>query len=84
MSDGLEFMGTSGQSLHDMQLYSKFEDPSPIGRLRLLMNMQHLAPTAPDTLRSFPFREGDPFVVEQAPHVFFAGCQPSYGEELIY
>jgi DNA polymerase delta subunit 2 len=43
-----------------------------------------LCPTAPDTLRCFPFREDDPFVIERAPDVLFAGCQPTYSEKLIY
>ena len=46
--------------------------------------MRHICPTAPDTLRCFPFRESDPFVLEKAPDVFFAGCQSSYGENLIF
>jgi len=51
--------------------------------MKQLMQMQHLCPTAPDTLRSFPFREDDPFIVKTAPNVFFAGCQPTYAEELL-
>lgn len=80
MCDGLEFLGTSGQNIHDVQLYSKCKDSSSVGVLKRLMEMQHLCPTAPDTLRSFPFREEDPFIVHTAPHIFFAGCQQSYGE----
>lgn len=80
MCDGLEFLGTSGQNLHDLRLYSKLKDDSAIGILKLLMQMQHICPTAPDTLRSFPFRKEDPFIVHNAPHVLFAGCQESYGE----
>jgi len=42
-----------------------------------------LCPTAPDTLRSFPYRDGDPFVIDKAPDVFFAGCQEKYASEVI-
>ena len=83
MCNGLEFLGTSGQNVHDMRLYSKL-DPQPTAALKLLLEMQHVCPTSPDTLRSFPFRQDDPFVVQSAPHVFFAGCQPAYGEEVVY
>ena len=69
--------------MHDVRLYSKLKDDSSIGIMKLLMEIQHLCPTAPDTLRSFPFRDNDPFTVEQAPHVFFTGCQPEYQEQLI-
>lgn len=82
MVDGVEFLGTSGQNVHDVRLFSKMAD-KPTSCLKALMEMQHICPTSPDTLRSFPFREDDPFVVGRAPHVFFAGCQPAYGEELL-
>lgn len=86
MGDGLEFLGTSGQNLHDIQLYTKLreEDRSPAALLRLLVGARHLCPTAPDTLRCFPFREEDPFVINTAPEVLFAGCQPCYSEETIF
>lgn len=32
-----------------------------------------------DTLACFPMRDEDPFIIEQCPHVFFAGNQPEYG-----
>ena len=74
IGNGLELMGTSGQNVHDMQLYAKL-DKEPIECLKMLLELRHLCPTCPDTLRSFPFRDGDPFVIsEQAPDVFFAGC----------
>jgi DNA polymerase delta subunit 2 len=42
-----------------------------------------MCPTSPDTLRSFPFVSEDPFVLDDAPHVYFAGNQPRYETELI-
>ena len=45
--------------------------------------MRHIAPTAPDTLRAFPYVDEDPFVLHEAPHVYFAGNQETYGERLI-
>lgn len=50
-------------------------------RLQLLsrvLEWGHLAPTAPDTLATYPFSDDDPFVVDTAPHVFFAGNQPKF------
>lgn len=86
MNGEVRFLGTSGQNLHDMRLYSKLDPDvsSPVGQLKYLLHARHLCPTSPDTLRCFPFREDDPFVIEQAPDVFFAGCQPEYGEETIF
>lgn len=86
IADGVEFLGTSGQNLHDISLFSKpkEENAAPEGQLKALLGARHLCPTAPDTLRCFPFREEDPFVIDRPVDVFFAGCQPKYGEELIF
>jgi len=35
------------------------------------------------TLGCYPFQDRDPFVVEETPHVFFAGNQPEYSSRLI-
>jgi len=68
-----------------MAIYARLRSPEPIECLKMLLEIRHICPTAPDTLRSFPFRSGDPFVIsDQAPDVFFAGCQPKYQEEIIY
>ena len=37
-----------------------------------------LAPTAPDTLPSYPFQDADPFVIDDAPDVLFAGSAPAF------
>jgi DNA polymerase delta subunit 2 len=39
----------------------------------MTLEMRHLCPTAPDTLRAYPQLDDDPFVIEEAPHVYFAG-----------
>ena len=87
MNSGVKFMGTSGQNLHDMHLYAKKstgDANTPVDQLRLCLEARHMCPTAPDTLRCFPFRDEDPFVIDRAPDVFFAGCQPIYGEQTIF
>ena len=69
-----------------MTLYSRMseENRTSVGQLKLLLDAGHVCPTAPDTLRCFPFREDDPFVIETKPKVFFAGCQPEYQSALVY
>jgi len=47
------------------------------------LEMRHVSPTSPDTLRAFPYVDTDPFVLQQAPHVYFAGNQEEYGERLV-
>ena len=43
---------------------------------------RHLAPTAPDTLPAYPFRGGDPFVLDDHPDVLFAGGAPHFATSL--
>lgn len=47
------------------------------------LEMRHITPTAPDTLRCFPYVDGDPFVITEGPHVYFCGNQDCYAEKLI-
>ena len=48
-----------------------------------MLEWRHCAPTAPDTLDIYPFFMTDPFVMENAPSVFFAGNQPEFGTSLV-
>ena len=47
------------------------------------LHFQHLAPTAPDTLGCYPFAHDDPFIIEECPHLYFAGNQPCFGTTLL-
>ena len=47
--------------------------PSPIIRS---------APTAPDTLPSYPFKDGDPFVMDDPPDVLVSGAAPAFATSL--
>jgi len=79
--DGVHFLGTSGQNVDDIVRYSNLNDRVEI--LQKLLEWRHLIPTAPDTLAAYPFYDADPFIISQAPHVMFAGCQPEFGTSLI-
>lgn len=48
------------------------------------MNMRHTCPSAPDTLRVFPFKKHDPFVLTEPTEVVFAGNVPEYQESIEY
>lgn len=55
-------------------------------RLDLLsktLTWRHLAPTAPDTLTCYPFADDDPFVMQQCPHIMFAGNQPQFESRMM-
>ena len=75
--DGVRIVGTSGQPLDDMQRYLPADDR--LGTLAHSLQFQHLAPTAPDTLGCYPFASTDPFVLDECPHLYFAGNQPRFG-----
>jgi DNA polymerase delta subunit 2 len=74
--DNVQFLGTSGQNVDDVSRYSTFESTTEI--LQEMLAWRHIIPTAPDSLAAYPYSDEDPFILEQAPHVFFAGGQPSY------
>ncbi|CAG0890512.1 unnamed protein product [Cyprideis torosa] len=76
----VHFLGTSGQNVRDISRYSTVEDPLVI--LESLLRWGHLAPTGPDTLPTYPFYHHDPFIIERAPHVFFAGNQSNFDTKL--
>jgi len=39
------------------------EDGKGLSKIKQTLEMRHLCPTAPDTLRVYPFKESDPFVI---------------------
>ncbi|CAG8693122.1 17615_t:CDS:2, partial [Cetraspora pellucida] len=79
--DGVVFFGTSGQTIDDIAKYVENED-----RLKLAeqtLHWRHVAPTTPDTLWCHPFRDYDPFIMKQTPHVYFIGNQKEFATTII-
>ncbi|KAK9330750.1 DNA polymerase alpha/epsilon subunit B-domain-containing protein [Lipomyces starkeyi] len=79
--EGLRILGTGGQPIDDIFKYIEGDD-----RLQMMetcLRWQHCAPTAPDTLWSYPFRDCDPFILNETPHLFFAGNQPEFKTKVI-
>ncbi|KLU84843.1 DNA polymerase delta small subunit [Magnaporthiopsis poae ATCC 64411] len=79
--DGWRFLGTSGQNVDDVLRYVSGDDR--LGMMELMCRWRLTAPTAPDTLWSYPFQDDDPFVMNQCPHLYFAGSQPEFGTKTI-
>ena len=80
--NGIRFLGTSGQNIKDIRMFSDgWKDPVDI--LEHSLMIRHTCPTSPDTLRSYSFTESDPFIISDAPHVYFAGNQPLFGEKFV-
>ena len=82
--EGWRMLGTSGQPVDDILKYVDLGGPNGTdaeGRLEVMESMlrwRSSAPTAPDTLWSYPFQDRDPFVLQKCPHVFFVGNQPRF------
>lgn len=68
---GAKLLGHSGQPIEDLMRCTGIE--TPLEALMTTLEAQHLAPTAPDTLAAQPFVDSDPFVMDEVPHVLFAG-----------
>ncbi len=83
---GRTFVGTSGQPLNDIERHStnKAEgDAGALERLRDTLLWRHMAPTAPDSLGCYPVKDFDPFILEEAPDVYFSGNQPGFSTRLL-
>ncbi|KAF9907612.1 hypothetical protein BX616_000372 [Lobosporangium transversale] len=79
--DDITLLGTSGQTIDDIYKYAKSEN-----RLEMAvktLQWGHMAPTAPDTLWCYPFKDKDPFIMKQRPHIYFIGNQDKFATELI-
>lgn len=79
--EGVRFLGTGGQPINDIYKYTLGNDRISI--MEACLKWRHMAPTAPDTLWSYPFVDGDPYVLKETPHVYFAGNQPYYDTKYV-
>ncbi|KAI9001649.1 DNA polymerase alpha/epsilon subunit B-domain-containing protein [Gaertneriomyces semiglobifer] len=78
---GVSVLGTSGQSIDDIYRFTEAEDRLVMAEGTL--EWGHIAPTAPDTLYCHPYRDEDPFVIKQRPHVYFIGNQPEFKTSIV-
>ncbi|GBB88103.1 hypothetical protein RclHR1_14620003 [Rhizophagus clarus] len=79
--DDVTFLGTSGQNVDDIYKYIEIEDRLILAERTL--HWRHMAPTAPDTLWCYPFKDVDPFIIDQMPHVYFIGNQKEFATKLV-
>ncbi|KAI9865921.1 MAG: hypothetical protein M1813_001888 [Trichoglossum hirsutum] len=79
--DGWRMLGTGGQPVDDIFKYVDGDDR--LAMMERMLRWRCVAPTAPDTLWCYPFQDKDQFVLEECPHVFFVGNQPSFETTLI-
>ncbi|XP_050545286.1 DNA polymerase delta subunit 2 [Daktulosphaira vitifoliae] len=74
--EGNLIMGSSGQTVQDIQRFSNLVDPIEI--LEKILEWGHQIPSAPDTLPCYPFEGQDPFIIREMPNVFFVSNQQSF------
>ncbi|KAJ8932497.1 hypothetical protein NQ314_014617 [Rhamnusium bicolor] len=79
--DELKIFGTSGQPVRDIMRFSEVTDP--LDALEYCLKWNHLAPSAPDTLGCFPYYDKDPFIIDDCPHVLFAGNQTEFSTRIV-
>ncbi|RDL41214.1 uncharacterized protein BP5553_01193 [Venustampulla echinocandica] len=79
--EGWKVLGTGGQNVDDVFKYVESEDR--LGMMEAMCRWRCCAPTAPDTLWSYPFQDDDPFVLNSCPHLFFVGSQPKFDTAMI-
>lgn len=79
--NGVRILGSSGQPIRDIMRFSEIKNP--LDALESCLKWSHLAPTAPDTLGCFPYYKEDPFILDDCPHVFFAGNQEQFGTKTV-
>ncbi|KAK7953379.1 DNA polymerase delta subunit 2 [Apiospora saccharicola] len=79
--EGWRVLGTGGQNIDDIFKYVDSEDR--LGMMEATCRWRCMAPTAPDTLWSYPFQDDDPFVMKECPHLYFVGNQPEFGTKVI-
>lgn len=70
--EDLLITGTSGQNIKNIQQYTKISD-STIDIMEKTLEWNHMSPSAPDTIRTFPITERDSLIIENVPNVYFTG-----------
>lgn len=77
--EGIRVLGSAGQPVDDLRRYSP--ESTTLQLLEETLKWRHIAPSAPDTLWSYPTPDDDPLVIREMPHIYFAANQPSFGVE---
>ncbi|CAD8096262.1 unnamed protein product [Paramecium sonneborni] len=79
----IKILGTSGQNISDIKRCSLIKDQLDIDLLEMTIFYGNLAPTAPDTLISYPLQNQDPFILEELPNIYFAGNMENFGTKIV-
>lgn len=78
--DGVVVLGSAGQNVKS--IYELTNHSETVDILDQTLTWRHIVPSAPDSVSSYPFSSRDPFVIEEMPHIYFAGNQKSFNMKL--
>ncbi|KAH3686746.1 hypothetical protein WICPIJ_002268 [Wickerhamomyces pijperi] len=86
--EDLRVLAIAGQNINDIYKYQNCgkDSTSEISRINMIESTliwQNIIPTAPDTLFCYPYEEKDPFCLNEIPHVYVVGNQPSFEETTV-
>lgn len=81
--EDLFYIGTSGQNIENIQKYSRISN-NPIDLMEKTLEWGHLAPSAPDTLRTYPYSDRDPLIMTDMSNIYFSGNQNQFDTKLTY
>ncbi|CAD8195018.1 unnamed protein product [Paramecium octaurelia] len=79
----LKILGTSGQNISDIKKCSLVKNQEDVDLLEMTLLYGNIAPTAPDTLISFPQKDQDPFVLQELPNIYFVGNMKKFGTKMV-
>ncbi|KAK9471641.1 DNA polymerase alpha/epsilon subunit B-domain-containing protein [Dipodascopsis tothii] len=82
LPESRSFMHSSFRSLPNPCRWN-IEDDEFADMMEQTLRWRHCAPTAPDTLWCYPFVDRDPFIIDETPHIYFAGNQPQFSSHLV-
>lgn len=74
---------SQSQQNQELEGDTTLKEMSSLEALELTFKYNHMAPTGPDSLPTFPFKDVDPFVIEKTPHVYFAGNCDEFASKLV-
>ncbi|ORY87642.1 DNA polymerase alpha/epsilon subunit B-domain-containing protein [Protomyces lactucae-debilis] len=67
----------------DSQAGDAYEDVDVLAIMESCLRWRHMAPTAPDTLWTYPYSDQDPFIMKTLPDVYFLGNQAKFDDRLV-
>ena len=71
----MRFDAAASSSDGSMEVASDATSKNAMTALLNTLQWGHICPTAPDSLASYPYKDGDPFIITHAPSIYFSGNQ---------